>query len=382
METKDTLSLCSNLEEQQMQQIQDKAKKSCMVSFRLLCLHLKLLSNNNLKGSRTECGFKRAFATLFHRDVKTFTGTMFLNVDQLKKQLDKEEFQEIRSMSAFNLEYTQLEVQEFRDTPIQHMEYVKKLIDKRALHKREYDNRVNERQMQTTEENVDLNKALDASLVITECSTTNMEKQDTSSRLGNDANADNADIKPVYDEEPMVEVQLTAECNVFATGQQHTEQPEFNNEGEVDHDSEQNHDIRPLPAKLSDNEIIELSNQSLESENNYLKKIIAQFQKDFSKLEAHCINLELQLQNNVLKSMQQSQFLKAKSNEAKVKKDIDVFETINIELEYSVAKLLKENETLKKHYKDLYDSIKVTRTKTIEQTTSLIAKNDEFKAQL
>ncbi|GJU57883.1 monodehydroascorbate reductase [Tanacetum coccineum] len=40
----------------------------------------------------------------------------------------------------------------------------------------------------------------------------------------------------------------------------------------------------------------------------------------------------------------------------------------------------KSNEA--KHYKDLYDSIKVTRTKTIEQTTSLIDKNDEFKAQL
>ncbi|GKB59370.1 hypothetical protein Tco_0915556 [Tanacetum coccineum] len=30
----------------------------------------------------------------------------------------------------------------------------------------------------------------------------------------------------------------------------------------------------------------------------------------------------------------------------------------------------------------MYDSIKVSRTKTIDQTTSLIAKNDEFKAQL
>ncbi|GJZ02699.1 hypothetical protein Tco_0520660 [Tanacetum coccineum] len=30
METKDTLSSCSNSEEQQMQQIQDKAKRSCM----------------------------------------------------------------------------------------------------------------------------------------------------------------------------------------------------------------------------------------------------------------------------------------------------------------------------------------------------------------
>ncbi|GJR55922.1 gag-pol polyprotein [Tanacetum coccineum] len=54
-----------------------------------------------------------------------------------------------------------------------------------------------------------------------------------------------------------------------------------------------------------------------------------------------------------------------------------MIETINIELEHKVAKLLKENETLKKHYKELYDSIKSTRAKTIEQTTSLIAQNAE-----
>ncbi|GKB32658.1 hypothetical protein Tco_0872059 [Tanacetum coccineum] len=34
---------------------------------------------------------------------------------------------------------------------------------------------------------------------------TNMEKQDTSSRLGNDAHIDDADIEPIYDEEPMAE---------------------------------------------------------------------------------------------------------------------------------------------------------------------------------
>nr|GEU51986.1 hypothetical protein [Tanacetum cinerariifolium] len=71
-----------------------------------------------------------------------------------------------------------------------------------------------------------------------------------------------------------------------------------------------------------------------------------------------------------------------KSNEAKVKHDIDIIETINIELEHKVAKLLKENETLKKHYKELFDSIKITRDKTTEHTTSLIATNDKFKAQL
>ncbi|GKA09526.1 hypothetical protein Tco_0688857 [Tanacetum coccineum] len=76
------------------------------------------------------------------------------------------------------------------------------------------------------------------------------------------------------------------------------------------------------------------------------------------------------------------QFSKVKSNEAKIKHDIDVIETINIELEHKVAKLLKENETLKRHYKELFDSIKMTRAKTIEHTTSFIAKNDDFKAQL
>ncbi|GKA07385.1 hypothetical protein Tco_0686609 [Tanacetum coccineum] len=410
METKDTLTSCSNSEEQQMQQIQDKAKKSCMVSFRQLHSHLKLLSNNDLKGTRTESGFKRAFATLFGQDIETFTGTMFLNVDQLENQLDKEEFQEIGSMAAFKvletqfqmfiksqmymddeyvvmtrnyfLQYTQLEIPEFRDTLIQHMESVKKSIDERALHKREYDIWVNERQMQTTEDKVDSSKALDASLVDTESSGTTLKEQDTSSRSGNDAHVDDADIRPIYDEEPMAEVQTTAEINIFATRQQHTEQPEFNNEGEVDQNAEQCHDTCPLPATLTDNQTTELSNQSLESENIRLKKTVAQFQKDFLRMEAHCVNLELKYQNQALKEGQHGQFSKVKSNEAKVKHDIDVIETINIELEHKLAKLLMENETLKKHYKDLYDSIKVTRTKTIERTTSLIAKNDEFKAQI
>ncbi|GJV20924.1 hypothetical protein Tco_1369944 [Tanacetum coccineum] len=92
------------------------------------------------------------------------------------------------------LQYTQLEIPEFRDTLIQHMESVKKSIDERAQHKREYDSWVNERQMQTTEEKVDTSKALDASLVDTESSGTESKEQDTSSRSGNDAHADDADI--------------------------------------------------------------------------------------------------------------------------------------------------------------------------------------------
>ncbi|GJY72674.1 hypothetical protein Tco_0476377 [Tanacetum coccineum] len=140
-----------------------------------------------------------------------------------------------------------------------------KLIDKRALHKREYDSRVNERQMQTTEEEVDTSKVLDASLVETE------------------------NIKPVYDKEPMAE------------------------------NAEPCHDIRPLPAKLTDNQTTKLSNQSLKSENICLKKTVAQFQKDFLRMEAHCIALELKYQNQALKEGQHGQFSKVKSNEAKEK---------------------------------------------------------------
>ncbi|GJU13877.1 hypothetical protein Tco_1136273 [Tanacetum coccineum] len=81
---------------------------------------------------------------------------MFLNLDQLEKQLDKEEFQENGSMAAFR--------------------------------------------MQTKEGKVDTCKELDASLVDMEGSGTESKKQDTSSRSENDADADDEYIKPAYDE--------------------------------------------------------------------------------------------------------------------------------------------------------------------------------------
>ncbi|GJX08794.1 hypothetical protein Tco_0196726 [Tanacetum coccineum] len=47
-------------------------------------------------------------------------------------------------------------------------------------------------------------------------------------------------------------------------------------------------------------------------------------------------------------------------NEDKIKKDIEEIETINIELDHRVSKLIAENEHLKQTYKQLYDSIKPT----------------------
>nr|GEW64782.1 reverse transcriptase domain-containing protein [Tanacetum cinerariifolium] len=59
-----------------------------------------VLSYNELKITR---GFEQPFATLFDQDVHTFTCSMLLNLDQIEKQLDKEEFQETGSMDAFRV---------------------------------------------------------------------------------------------------------------------------------------------------------------------------------------------------------------------------------------------------------------------------------------
>ncbi|GJS46696.1 hypothetical protein Tco_0596817 [Tanacetum coccineum] len=55
-----------------------------------------------------------------------------------------------------------------------------------------------------------------------------------------------------------------------------------------------------------------------------------------------------------------------------VKKDIDEIETINIELEHIVAKLIAKNEHLKQTYKQLYDSIKPSCVRAKEHTESLV----------
>ncbi|GJX74629.1 hypothetical protein Tco_0313224 [Tanacetum coccineum] len=105
---------------------------------------------------------------------------MFLNVDQLEKQLDKEEFQEIGSMASFKI--------------------------------------------QTTEGKVDTGKAVDASLVNTESIGTESKEQDTSSRSGNDAHADDADIRPIYVDELMEGYKTMTENQYLCYWQQHNEQ--------------------------------------------------------------------------------------------------------------------------------------------------------------
>ncbi|GJX92129.1 hypothetical protein Tco_0345455 [Tanacetum coccineum] len=188
-----------------------KAKERCMAYFRSLHSHLQVLSKEDLKGTRIEHGFKRAFMSLFGQDDDTFTSTMLLNVDQLQKQLDKDEFQEDGSMAAFWVinrqfqkfidsqfsldydsqmtdkyfgKYTGIKVKQFRETLLQHMSSVKKSVAERTRHKKQYDRRVNKSGIES-------------------------EVHDDGSNSGNDTDADDTDIIPIYSLRPIFIVHVS-----------------------------------------------------------------------------------------------------------------------------------------------------------------------------
>ncbi|GJT09309.1 hypothetical protein Tco_0856351, partial [Tanacetum coccineum] len=97
--------------------------------------------------------------------------------------------------------------------------------------------------------------------------------------------------------------------------------------------------------------------------------------------EQNDLKAQLQAKDTVISKLKETiHSLRENASPAKVKKDIDEIETINIKLEHSVAKLLSENEKLhkekehlKKTYKELYDSIEPSRVHAKEQCDSLIA---------
>ncbi|GKF09289.1 hypothetical protein Tco_0043513, partial [Tanacetum coccineum] len=177
-----------------------------MTSFCLLHSHLNVLSIKE--------GFERACVVLFDQDKQTFTESLLLNLEHLEKQLDREEFQEIESINSFRVLIEQFQT-------FINFRYYFNDFDGATIRKR-----VNDRVMQSKEGKVDSSKALDAGLVVTESNETESERHVLSSRSGNDTHTDDADINSVNDKQPMAEVQLSAEHNILANEQQHSEQSE------------------------------------------------------------------------------------------------------------------------------------------------------------
>ncbi|GKE20899.1 hypothetical protein Tco_1432411 [Tanacetum coccineum] len=132
------------------------------------------------------------------------------------------------------------------------------------------------------------------------------------------------------------------------------------------------------------------------------------FQKDSFSDNQNAFEIPEYFENNDLKAQLQAKdtticklkehikSMRENDKEENVKHDMDEIETINIELEHSVAKLLSENERLhkeiehlKKIYKDQFDSIKKTRALSKEHCDSLIAQlnsksmeNADLKGQI
>ncbi|GJV39926.1 retrovirus-related pol polyprotein from transposon TNT 1-94 [Tanacetum coccineum] len=126
---------------------------------------------------------------------------------------------------------------------------------------------------------------------------------------------------------------------------------------------------------------LKLETELLNKKDFVEKEIYDKLFKSFTTLEKHCISLEVDNQHNQeifqrdnsvsnQSALSFDQF--GKINEDKIKKDLEEIETINIELDHRVSKLIAENEHLKQTYKQLYDSIKPARIRSKEQCDDLI----------
>ncbi|GJX36615.1 integrase, catalytic region, zinc finger, CCHC-type containing protein [Tanacetum coccineum] len=97
--------------------------------------------------------------------------------------------------------------------------------------------------------------------------------------------------------------------------------------------------------------------------------------KSYSQLEKHCISLELtmQLTQEIFQkdSLSTYQMERKWTRKEKVKPEMDEIETINTELEHSVAKLLSENEHLHKEIGHLKKIYKDKFGKEVENATQI-----------
>ncbi|GJS79293.1 hypothetical protein Tco_0729174 [Tanacetum coccineum] len=171
------------------------------------------------------------------------------------------------------------------------------------------------------------------------------------------------------------------------------------------------HRLESKTFKVKMNQVLclNLETELLNKKDFVEKEIYDKLFKSFTTLEKHCIYLEVDIQHNqeifqrdnsvsnqsapsldqlfelkelkarsqekdmVIKKLKERIIsLSGKQNDDKIKKDLEEIETINIELDHRVTKLIAENEHLKQTYKQLYDSIKPARIRSKEQCDDLI----------
>ncbi|GJS06613.1 hypothetical protein Tco_0363409 [Tanacetum coccineum] len=117
-------------------------------------------------------------------------------------------------------------------------------------------------------------------------------------------------------------------------------------------------------------------NQALNENERLLEQVmskdivnlIVNSSMDFASVNVH--ESQSQEKDMVIKKLKERiKSLSGNMDKDKIKQDLEEIETINIELDHRVTKLIAENEHLKQTYKQLYDSIKPAREKNLVITT-------------
>ncbi|GJZ49334.1 hypothetical protein Tco_0603524 [Tanacetum coccineum] len=231
-----------------------------MTWFEQLEIHLSDLYRNNL--SHDVDAFKHAFYAFFGEEHQTLRFKMFHNLDQLRLLFERENLHEVNAKNCLEVLGTQfkeffatqgvnssnhlhqcwnkiskitrivilkptyvlysrtwtylkislIKSKDVQINPFQTVDASLVVMESSGIEsinnrsKNALSKLVNETQMQMQEGKVDIGKALDVGLVVTESSGTKSDKQDTSSRSKNDTHAEDVVIKPVNDKEPFAEV--------------------------------------------------------------------------------------------------------------------------------------------------------------------------------
>nr|GEV13072.1 hypothetical protein [Tanacetum cinerariifolium] len=114
---------------------------------------------------------------------------------------------------------------------------------------------------------------------------------------------------------------------------------------------------------------------------------VSMVNSSLKKLKFHLASFDMVVKERTTATRIKS--LRCNVKEEKIKRELEEIETINIELDHRVTKLVAENEHLKQTYKQLYDSIKSSRVQSKEQCDALIkqvniksAENSDLNAGL
>ncbi|GJW88552.1 retrovirus-related pol polyprotein from transposon TNT 1-94 [Tanacetum coccineum] len=114
----------------------------------------------------------------------------------------------------------------------------------------------------------------------------------------------------------------------------------------------------------------QLKQEIFQRENSVSNQSVPSFDQLF---ELNELKAQSQEKDTVIKKLKERiKSLSGKMDKDKIKQDLEEIETINIELDHRVTKLIAENEHLKQTYKQLYDSIKPARIRSKEQCDDLI----------